>query len=155
MSFIHSTMSLKVSLLSSLFSIDQRSLLCPLSDLTICNLVFVAELLTHDSHWWFVILPWKQIASALLWLCAAVSPCRQDCDTVTTTTSIDTSPTKELTNSVQLPVDEDDYLQPQSSKCSPAIYLDLLDSTSPVPGTICHCHCLLKLSLKNFYTGSC
>jgi len=100
--------------------------------------------------WWFIILLWKQITSVLLWPCAAVSPCRQDCDTVTTTTSIDTSPTKELTNSVQLPVDEDDYLQPQSSKCSPAIYLDLLDSTSPVPGTVDHCHRLLKLSLNNF-----
>jgi len=53
---------------------------------------------------------------------------------VTTTTSIDTSPTKELANSFQLHVDEDDYLQPQSSKSSPAIYLDLLDSTAPMPG---------------------
>jgi len=67
---------------------------------------------------------------------AAVSPCRQDCDTMTTTTSLcDTSPTKELTSSLQLPVDEDDYLQPHSSKSSPAIYLDLLDSNTPRPGT--------------------
>jgi len=70
---------------------------------------------------------------------SAVSPCRQDCDTMTTTTSIDTSPTKELTNSLHLHVDEDDYLQPQSSKSSPAIYLDLLDPTSPrPPGTTIH-----------------
>jgi len=121
-----------------------------LSRVSSCNLVFMAELLRHNKLWWFVTLLWKQVTSVLLWPCAAVSPCRQDCDTVTTTTSIDTSPTKELTNSVQLPVDEDDYLQPQSSKCSPVIYLDLLDSTSPVPGTIHHCHRLLKLYLKNF-----
>ena len=87
-------------------------------------------------------------------LCAAVSPCRADCDTVTTTTSIDTSPTKDLmTNSSltqlsslqQLPVDDDDYLQPQSSAgkhTSPAIYLDLLDSsaTAPCPTGTHHSH---------------
>jgi len=74
--------------------------------------------------------------------CTAVSPYRQDCDTVTTTTSIDTSPTKDLTNSLQLHVDEDDYLQPQSSKTSPAVYLDLLDSTAPIitGETLCLLH---------------
>jgi hypothetical protein len=63
---------------------------------------------------------------------AAVSPSlNQDCDTTTTTTSGYASPSKEIqamTMSLHLPVDEDDYLQPQMSKSSP-IYLDLIDSS--------------------------
>jgi len=76
---------------------------------------------------------------------------------VTTTTSIDTSPTKELANSFQLHVDEDDYLQPQSSKSSPAIYLDLLDSTAPMPGKrVTAFTYLLPLDFEeiNYWTGS-
>lgn len=67
-------------------------------------------------------------------VCSAGSPSlRQDCDTATTTTSVDGSPTKELTPAslgMQLPVDEEDYLQPQMTRTSP-IYLDLIDPTLP------------------------
>jgi hypothetical protein len=72
------------------------------------------------------------IVSALWCLLAAVSPSlNQDCDTTTTTTSGYASPSKEIQTmpmSLHLPVDEDDYLQPQMSKSSP-IYLDLIDSS--------------------------